>query len=76
MNRHLLLLINVFLLLVLWSINFRHYLHICIAQFQSQPSIAKRKRKNKSGLLFLFPTKRLECPLCQLDLILLSQIRY
>ena len=48
MNRHLLLLIAVFLLLISWSINFRHYLRTWSAQFRSKPSIAKRKRKNKN----------------------------
>jgi hypothetical protein len=37
-----------------------------IAQFCSQPSIAKRKPKNKSHT-FPFPTKRPECPLCQAE---------
>ena len=66
MNRHLLLFIAVFFLLVSWFTNFRHCLRTWIARFRSQPSIAKRKRKNKSHP-FPFPTKRPECPLCQAE---------
>jgi len=48
MNRHLLLLIAVLFLLLSWLINFRHYLLTWIAHHRSKPSVAKRKRKNKS----------------------------
>jgi hypothetical protein len=64
MNRQLLLLIAVSLLILYWFIKFRH--HIWIAHRRSQPSIAKRRRKNKSRP-FPFPTKRPECPLCQAE---------
>ena len=66
MNRHLLLLIAISLLVLSWFTNFRHYLRTWIAQFRSQPSIAKRKRKNKSRP-FPFPTKRQNHPICQAE---------
>ena len=73
MNRHLLLLIAVCLLILSWLTIFRHYLRTWIAQFRSQPSIAKCKRKNKSRP-FPFPTKRPECPLCQAEEKLPSEV--
>ena len=66
MNRHRLLLIAIYLLLVSWFTNFRHSLRAWIAQFRSYPSIAKGKRKNKSRP-YPFPDKRLERPLCQAE---------
>jgi IS1 family transposase len=59
-----LLLTSVSFLILYWFIKFRH--HIWIAQFRPQPSIAKRKYKNKSHA-FPFPTKRPECPLCKAE---------
>ena len=55
MNHQLFLFVAVFFLLLSWFNSFRHYLRTWIAQFRSQPSIAKRRRKNKShnGLLIL-----------------------
>ena len=64
MNRHLLLLTAVFVLLVSWLNNFRHYMLIWIAHHRSKSSLAKGRRKNKSRP-YLSPTRRPECPLCQ-----------
>ena len=66
MNRHLLLFIAFLLLLLSWFIRFRHFLRTWIAHHRTKPSVAKRKRKDKS-LPHLFPTKRPECPLCQAE---------
>ena len=66
MNRYLLLFLAVFLLMLSWFIRFRHYLRVWIAQFRSQSSVTKRRRKSKS-LPCLFPTKRPDCPLCQAE---------
>ncbi len=73
MNRHLLLFIAVFFLLLSWFNNFRHLLRTWIAQFRSKPSVAKRRRRNKS-LPFPFPTKRPDCPLCQAEEKLPSKV--
>jgi hypothetical protein len=48
MNRHLLLLIAVSLLLVSWLTNFLHFLRTWIAHLRTKPSVAKRRRRNKS----------------------------
>jgi len=69
MNRYLLLLIAVFVLLVSWLTTLRHYLRTWIAHLRAKPSVAKRKRENKS-FPYLFPTKRPECPLCHAEEIL------
>jgi len=74
MNRQVLLLMAVFLLTLSWFINYYGYLRTWIARFGSQPSVAKRKRKEKS-LLHLFPTKRPDCPLCQAEETLPSATR-
>jgi hypothetical protein len=66
MNRHLLLYIAAFFLLVSWFNTLRHYLCAWIAHLRTKPSVAKRKGKDKS-LPHLFPTKRPECPLCQAE---------
>ena len=66
MNRHLLLFVAIFVLLLSWLNTLRHYLGTWIARHRSKPSVAKRKRKDKS-LPHLFPTKRPECPLCQVE---------
>jgi hypothetical protein len=47
-NRQLLLLVAVSLVILSCSIKYYDYLCIGIAYFRSQPSIAERKRKNKS----------------------------
>ena len=64
MRRHLVLFIVVFFLLVYWFIKYYDYLRVWITHFFSQPSIAKRKRKNKSRPC-PFPAKKPDCPLCQ-----------
>ena len=66
MNRHLLLYIAAFFLLVSCFNTLRHYLCTWIAHLRTKPSLAKRKRKDKN-LPHLFPTKRPECPLCQTE---------
>ena len=71
MNRQLLLLITVSFLILYWFIKFRH--HIWIAHGRPQSSIAKRKRKNKSRKC-PFPTKRPDCPLCQAEETLPSEV--
>lgn len=73
MNCHLLLFIAVIFLSLSWFNNLRHYLRIWIAQFRSQPSIAKHRRKNKD-CVFPFPTKRSDCPLCQAEEMLPSEV--
>ena len=50
MNRHLLLLIAISLLLVSWFINCYGYLRTWFAHLRTKPSVAKRRRKNKSRL--------------------------
>ena len=68
MHRHLVLLITASLLLVSWLIKYYGYLRTWIAQLCSQPSIAKRKRKNKSRPCPCLPKDpndhcvRLPCP--------------
>ena len=52
MHQHLLPLIVIFLLLVSWLIENRHYQHIWITHRRSQPNIAKHKHKNKSHLIY------------------------
>ena len=66
MNRHLLLFVAIFVLLLSWLNTLRHYLRTWIAYHCSKPSVAKRKRKNKSRP-FPFPTKRPDCPLCKAE---------
>lgn len=66
MHQHLLPLIVIFLLLVSWLIEYRHYLHIWITHRRSRPNIAQCKRKDKS-FPCTFPTKRPDCPLCQAE---------
>ena len=72
MPQHLLPLIVIFLLLS-WLIENRHYLHIWITHRRSRPNISKRKGKDKS-LPHLFPTKRPDCPLCQAEETLPSEV--
>ena len=66
MNRHLLLFIAVFFLLVSWFIKWYDHMRIWITQLRSQLSVAKRKRKNKSSPCSCH--QRPECPLCQADI--------
>jgi hypothetical protein len=66
MNRQLPLLIAVSLLILSWLTNFRPFLRTWFAHLRTEPSVAKRKRKNKS-LPYLFPARRPECPLCQAE---------
>jgi len=66
MNHQLLLFIAFFLLPISWFTNFRHYLRRWIVHRRSQPSIAKRKRKNKSRP-FPLPVKRPDYPICQTE---------
>lgn len=67
MHHYLLPLLVISLLVVSWLIEYRHYLHTwIISHSRIQPSIAKRRRKNKSRP-FPFPTKRPDCPLCQAE---------
>ena len=73
MNRHLLLLIAISLLLVSWFTKYYSYLRIWIAHHRSKPNLAKRKRKNKSHLC-PFPTKKTDCPLCQAEEKLSSEV--
>ena len=48
MNRHLLLYIAIFFLLVSWFNTLRHYLRTWIAHLRTKSSVAERKCKNKS----------------------------
>ena len=66
-------LIVISFILVFWLIEHRHYLRIWIAHRRPQPSIAKRKNRNKSRPC-LFPTKRTDCPLCQAEEMLPSEV--
>ena len=70
---HSQLLLIVISLLVFWLIEYRHYFRIWITHRRSQPSVAKRRRKNKS-LPHLLPTKRPDCPLCQAEEMLPSEV--
>ena len=72
MPQHLLPLIVTFFLLS-WLIENRHYLHIWITYRRSRPNISKRKGKDKS-LPHLFPTKKPDCPLCQAEEMLPSEV--
>ena len=73
MNRQLLLLIAFSILILSCLIKFRHFLRTWFAHLRTKPSVAKRRSRNKS-LPYLFPTKKPDCPLCQPEEILPSEV--